>query len=54
MLALLMLINRSGTMVIPFLSVYLNQKLDFDLQQVGWVMGSFGLGSLLACIWGVF
>jgi predicted MFS family arabinose efflux permease len=47
MLALLMLINRSGTMVIPFLSVYLNQKLDFDLQQVGWVMGSFGLGSLL-------
>lgn len=47
LLALLMLINRSGTMVIPFLSVYLNQKLDFDLQKVGWVMGSFGLGSLL-------
>jgi predicted MFS family arabinose efflux permease len=34
-------------MVIPFLSVYLNQQLDFDLQQVGWVMGSFGLGSLV-------
>jgi predicted MFS family arabinose efflux permease len=47
LLAILMLINRSGAMVIPFLSVYLNQKLHFDLQQVGWVMGSFGLGSLL-------
>ena len=46
LLALLMLINRSGAMVIPFLSVYLTQKLAFTLQQTGWVMGFFGLGSL--------
>ena len=47
LLALLMLINRSGTMVIPFLSVYLTQQLGFSLQQTGWVMGFFGLGSLV-------
>jgi len=47
LLALLMFINRSGAMVIPFLSVYLTQKLDFSLEQTGWVMASFGLGSLV-------
>jgi len=47
LLAFLMLINRSGAMVIPFLSVYLTQQLEFSLQQTGWVMGSFGLGSLI-------
>ncbi|GAA4277726.1 MFS transporter [Aquimarina mytili] len=32
-------------MVIPFLSLYLTDNLDFSLQQVGWVMTSYGLGS---------
>ena len=44
-LALITLINRAGAMVIPFLSLYLTDSMDFSLEQVGWIMTSFGLGS---------
>ena len=47
LLALVMLINRSGTMVIPFLTLYLTQKLDFSLGQAGLIMGFFGAGSIV-------
>ncbi|MCM4153925.1 MFS transporter [Arenibacter sp. N53] len=46
-LALITLINRAGTMVIPFLSLYLTQSLDFSLSNVGWIMALFGLGSVI-------
>ncbi|WP_062059778.1 MFS transporter [Aquimarina longa] len=46
-LALITLINRAGAMVIPFLSLYLTDDLAFSLQQVGWIMTSYGLGSFL-------
>ena len=46
-LALITLINRAGTMVIPFLSLYLTQSLSFSLAEVGWVMALFGLGSVI-------
>ncbi len=46
MLAVVIFINRSGTMVIPFLSVYLTSSLGFTLVQTGWVMSSFGLGAI--------
>jgi predicted MFS family arabinose efflux permease len=45
-LALITLINRAGTMVIPFLSLYLSSNLGFTLVQVGWIMSCFGLGSV--------
>lgn len=45
-LALVMLINRSGTMVIPFLTVYLVSK-GYTLAQAGYVMGAFGIGSVV-------
>ena len=45
-LALITLINRAGTMVIPFLSLYLTEDLDFTLKDVGWIMSAFGLGSV--------
>jgi predicted MFS family arabinose efflux permease len=45
-LSLITLINRAGAMVIPFLSLYLTEDLNFSLKQVGWVMTAFGLGSL--------
>lgn len=32
-------------MVIPFLSLYLKDALEFSLVEVGWIMTSFGLGS---------
>ena len=45
-LALITLINRAGTMVIPFLSLYLIENLNFSLKDVGWIMSAFGLGSV--------
>ncbi len=46
-LALITLINRAGTMVVPFMSLYLTEDLCFDLKQVGWVMTAFGGGSVI-------
>ena len=46
-LALITLINRAGTMVIPFLSLYLTESLEFTLSNVGWIMSAFGLGSVV-------
>ncbi|TDP02882.1 MDR family MFS transporter [Flavobacterium sp. 245] len=46
-LAIITFINRAGTMVLPFLSKYLKEDLHFSYNQVGWIMVSFGLGSML-------
>ncbi len=46
-LALITFINRAGTMVLPFLSLYLTKDLDFSLVHVGWIMSAFGIGSFL-------
>ena len=46
-LSLITLINRAGTMVIPFLSLYLNKSLDFSLSDVGMIMSAFGAGSVV-------
>jgi predicted MFS family arabinose efflux permease len=45
-LCLVMFINRSGTMVIPFMTIYCTQKLHFTVEQTGVIMGLFGIGSL--------
>lgn len=45
-LAVVMFVNRSGTMVIPFLTVYLTH-IGYTLREAGYVMGAFGLGSVL-------
>ncbi|OXA91001.1 MDR family MFS transporter [Flavobacterium hercynium] len=46
-LTLVTFINRAGTMVLPFLSKYLKEDLQFTYNQVGWIMVAFGLGSML-------
>ena len=46
-LAAVTFVNRAGTMVVPFLSLYLTHSMGFSLPQVGWVMSSFGLGSVV-------
>lgn len=46
-LALITFVNRAGTMVLPFMSLYLTADLNFSLSQVGWIMSCFGVGSLL-------
>ncbi len=45
-LALVMLINRSGTMVLPFMTLYLTEKQHFSTAQAGLVMGIFGAGAI--------
>lgn len=47
LLSLVTFINRAGAMVIPFLSLYLVNAKGFTLPQVGWIMTSFGVGSLV-------
>jgi predicted MFS family arabinose efflux permease len=47
LLAFITLINRAGTMVIPFLSLYLTENRGFSLEDVGWILTFFGLGSVV-------
>lgn len=46
-LALITLVNRAGTMVIPFLSLYLTKNLDFSKDDAGWILVFFGIGSVI-------
>jgi predicted MFS family arabinose efflux permease len=52
MLALVMFINRSGSMVVPFLSVYLTKSLHFSLLQTGTVLTAFGVGAMIGSLAG--
>lgn len=45
-LSAVMLINRTGAMVIPFLSIYLVKDLGFDEGEAKWVMTAYGLGAI--------
>lgn len=46
-LALITLINRAGTMVIPFLSKYLKEDLEFSVSNVGTILMFYGIGSFV-------
>jgi len=47
LLSLVMLVNRSGTMVIPFMTIYLTQpSMGCSIAQAGAVVGVAGLGSV--------
>jgi predicted MFS family arabinose efflux permease len=46
-LTLMTFINRAGTMVLPFLSKYLKEDLNFSYIQVSWVLFFFGIGSMV-------
>lgn len=47
MLALVMLVNRSGAMVVPFLGVYMVKHLGFSLESAGVLLSCFGIGSVV-------
>lgn len=51
-LAIIMLINRSGAMVLPFLGVYMTQSLGFRLSEAGMVLSCFGLGAMIGSSFG--
>jgi predicted MFS family arabinose efflux permease len=40
------LINRTGTMVVCFLTIYLTQQLGFDLRSAGYVLVFYGIGTI--------
>lgn len=47
MLSIVMLINRSGSMVLPFLGVYMTDHLKFSLENAGIVLSFYGIGSVV-------
>jgi predicted MFS family arabinose efflux permease len=53
LLSLIMLINRSGTMVIPFMTLYLTSpQMGYSIGQAGIVFGLFGLGAFSGAYFG--
>jgi len=51
-LATVMFINRAGTMVLPFLGLYLREGLGFSLADTGWIMAFYGVGSMVGALAG--
>lgn len=47
MLAFATLINRSGTMVIPYLAIYMNKKIGVSAADAGLVFIFYGIGSFI-------
>lgn len=54
MLSIVMLINRSGSMVLPFLGVYMTDHLKFSLENAGIVLSFYGIGSVVGSWLGGF
>ncbi|GAB3509123.1 MFS transporter [Spirosoma knui] len=52
LLAGVMLINRCGTMVLPYLTLYLTQHLHYSVAEAGIVMAVFGAGAFIGTFLG--
>lgn len=52
LLALVMLINRCGTMVLPFMTLYLTQQLHYSVTMAGIVMAVYGAGAFVGTFLG--
>jgi MFS family permease len=52
LLALLTLINRTGSMVVLFMTIYLTTELHFTLTEAGFAMSCFGAGSMVGAWFG--
>lgn len=51
-LSLVMLVNRMGTMVVPFMTMYLTQQFGVSIGKAGFVMSIFGLGAITGALIG--
>ena len=51
-LCVVMLINRSGTMVVPFMTMYMTQHIGVSIAKAGFVMSMFGLGAIIGALIG--
>lgn len=45
-LSVVMLVNRMGTMVLPFMTLYMTEKQDVSVAKAGFVMTVFGIGTI--------
>lgn len=45
-LSLITFVNRFGAMVVPFLSIYLNESIGITVKNIAWIMTAYGLGSV--------
>jgi predicted MFS family arabinose efflux permease len=52
LLSIATLINRSGTMVLPFLALYLTEERGFTTTQAGQTLALYGLGAVVASYFG--
>ncbi len=52
MLAIALFVNRVGTMVLPFLTLYMTDELGFDEISAGKMLSIYGLGSIAGCYLG--
>ena len=53
LLSMIILINRSGTMVVPFMTMYLTSaKMGYSIGQAGIVFGMFGVGAFCGAYFG--
>ncbi len=51
-LSFVMLINRSGTMVVPFMTMYMTQYIGVGIGKAAFVMSLFGAGSVAGALLG--
>src|SRR6187402_383245 len=51
-LSLVMLVNRSGTMVVPFMTMYMTQEMGVGIGKAGFVMSLFGAGAIIGALLG--
>lgn len=51
-LSFVMLINRAGTMVLPFLTLYLTQQLHYSIGMAGLMLAVYGAGAICGGILG--
>jgi predicted MFS family arabinose efflux permease len=47
LLSTVLFINRCGTMLVPFMSMYITQRLHRSIGDAGWVITLFGIGAVL-------
>ncbi len=52
LLALGTVVNRAGTLIVPFLAIYLTQQLGLGAPFATQAVGLFGLGGIVASVWG--
>ena len=47
LLAIVALVNRAGSMVLPFISLYLTQQRGFSVLLAGRTLGLYGVGAII-------